>query len=168
MSGAFSVPLTFASIYFNNAPLKFMFAALAVLGVVGACYQVWRDSVSTLRGTIADRDAEIERLKHRPSYDGEHLRLAQLKVDALTDAGKDLVCFLLHNGPTEVDELQKRCQNPAYFSEAAERTRQQKLVIINETGNPGQASVKYFWEVNPQFRIVMQDLLGMRETRYFL
>jgi hypothetical protein len=50
-----------------------------------------------LQATIADKDAEIERLKYR-DYDVEHLRLAEGKVNALSDESKDLVYFLLHHG----------------------------------------------------------------------
>lgn len=127
MSGAFSVPLTVAAIYFRNAPLKLLFAFLAAQGVVGACYQVWRDSVSTLQAAIATRDSEIERLKHRP-YDEEHRRLAESRVNALTDAGKDLVYFLLHQGEMESEELKRRCQQPVYFDDALQRARGQGLV----------------------------------------
>jgi len=62
MSGAASVPLAACAIYFQNAPLKGLFACLAAFGVIGACYQVWRDSVSALLATIAARDAEAQRL----------------------------------------------------------------------------------------------------------
>jgi hypothetical protein len=62
MSGGASVPLAALAIYFNNAPLKGLFACLAAFGVIGACYQVWRDSVSTLLATIAARDTEAQRL----------------------------------------------------------------------------------------------------------
>jgi hypothetical protein len=73
MSGAASVPLSFFAVYFHNASLKSLFACLAALGVVWGCYKVWRDSVATLQTTIEERDAEIDRLKHR-DYDVEHPR----------------------------------------------------------------------------------------------
>jgi hypothetical protein len=167
MSGAFSVPLTFAAIYLQKAPLKLGFACLAALGVVGACYQVWRDSVIALQAEIATRDGEIERLKHRP-YDDEHRRLAERKVNALTDAGKDLVYFLLHHGEIESNELERHCQNPTYYNEAIQRPREGGLVIATARPIAGRSSVHYFWSINPEFRPVLQDLLGKRVARYFL
>jgi len=62
MSGGASVPLAALAIYFHNAPLKILFACLTAFGVVGACYQVWRESVSALLATIAARNAEAQRL----------------------------------------------------------------------------------------------------------
>lgn len=63
MSGAASVPLAFAAIYLPNPPLKLLFGCLAAFCVIGACYRVWRDSVSRLQATIEARDSEIERAK---------------------------------------------------------------------------------------------------------
>jgi hypothetical protein len=118
--------------------------------------------------TIAVRDTEIENLKHRP-YDEEHRRLAERKVNALPDESKDLVHFLLHYGETEAEELLKHCQNPTYCNSAVQRARLDGLVVDTKTGNPGQASSRYFWKINPKFEIVLQDLLGKRENpRYFL
>jgi cytidylate kinase len=91
MSGAASVPLAVCAIYFPNAPLKVLFCFLAAFSVVWACYRVWRDSVRTLLTSIETRDAEIEKLNHKLNhrdYDEEHRRLAELKVNALTEAAK--------------------------------------------------------------------------------
>jgi len=167
MSGAASVPLACLAIYFPNAPLKFLFACLAAVGVLGACYQVWRDSVSTLQATIKTQDSEIEKLKHRP-YDEEHLRLAERKVNALTDPGKDLVYFLLHHGEMESNELQRHCQNPASYDEAVQRARNESLVVGIQREILGRSGVNYFWMINPKFAEVLKDLLGARESRYFL
>jgi hypothetical protein len=68
MSGALSVPLIFAAIYFQGAPLKLMFACVAVLALVQGCFVVWRDSMNTALRTIAAQNAEIEKLSHR-DYD---------------------------------------------------------------------------------------------------
>ena len=62
MSGGFSVPLTAAAIFWPNAPLRLLFACLAAIAVVTACYFVWRDSVTEAQAKIAVRDAEIKRL----------------------------------------------------------------------------------------------------------
>jgi len=167
MSGVFSVPLTFAAVFLQNPPLKLLFACLAALGVVGACYQVWRDSVIALQADIAKRDSEIERLRYR-AYDDEHLRLAEKKVNALTEAGKDLVCFLLHHGEMENGELQGRCQNQAYYEEAIRRARDERLLVATQRAIVGRTGVHLFWNINPEFRTVLQDLLGRREARYFL
>ncbi len=167
MSGAASVPLACLAIYFPNAPLKLLFACLAALGVIGACYQVWRDSVSTLQVTIKAQDAEIEKLKHRP-YDAEHRRLAERKVNALTDPGKDLVHFLLHHGQMESSELQRHCQNPALYDEAVQRPRNEKLVVGIQREILGRSGVHSFWMINPEFAEVLKDLLGARDSRYFL
>jgi hypothetical protein len=63
MSGAASVPLTIAAIFFPHPPLKFLFAVLAAYGVVQACYLVWRDSLREAQGTIAKQKKEIEQLR---------------------------------------------------------------------------------------------------------
>lgn len=167
MSGALSVPLTIAAIYFPNAPLKALFACLAGFSVVLACYRVWRDSVSALQRTIAARDAEIEKLAHRP-YDEEHRRLAEQKLNSLPDFSQDLIYFLLHHGEIENGELQKRCQNPSIYNEALARARNEKLILDLPRQKVGRAGVDYFWKVNPEFQIILQDLLGKRDTRYFL
>jgi hypothetical protein len=175
MSGGASVPLAALAIYFHNAPLKILFACLTAFAVVGACYQVWLDSVSALQKTIGERDneiakrsAEIEKLKHR-DYDEEHRRLAERKVNALSEESKDLVYFLLHHGEMEADELKRHCQNPAYYDSAVQRASLERLVLGTQRGNVGRASVAYFWKVNPQFENVLRDLLGKRENpRYFL
>jgi len=166
MSGAASVPLAICAIYFPNAPLKVLFTCLAAFSVVGACYQVWRDSVRSLHATIATRDAEIEKLKRRP-YDEEHKRLAEGKVNKLSEVGKDLVWFLLHYGETEYNDLWKRCRHTPELNDAVQRARREGLVIDIRTGNPGQATDRYFWKINPQFETVLQDLLGSRKTTYF-
>ena len=167
MSGAASVPVACLAIYLHNAPLKLLFACVAALGVIGACYQVWRDSVSTLQATIKAQDSEIENLKHR-SYDEEHLRLAERKVNALTDPGKDLVYFLLHHGEMESNELQRRCQNPASYDEAVQRARDERLMVGIPREILGRSGVHYFWMINSEFAEVLKDLLGARESRYFL
>jgi hypothetical protein len=178
MSGGASVPLAFLAIYFENAPLKGLFACLTAFGVLGACYQVWRDSVSSLQKTVAERDAEtakrdieigkldaeIEKLKHRP-YDEEHRRLAESKVGGLSEVNKDLVCFLLHYGQTEANELLTRCKVPQEFN--VQRARDAGLVVDIRTGNPAQETARYFWKINPLFETVLQDLLGARKTIYF-
>jgi hypothetical protein len=166
MSGAASVPLVFCAIYFPNVPLKVLFIVLAVFSVVGACYQVWRDSVSKLQAAVAARDAEIERLKHR-DYDEEHKRLAESKVNVLSEMSKDLVCFLLHYGENEADELRKRCRHEPEFNDAVQRAREAGLVVDRQTGNAGQSTLRYFWKINPEFKVVLQDLLGRRKTTYF-
>jgi len=166
MSGGASVPLTVLAIYFPNAPLKILFVCLAALGVVWACYRVWHDSVKALQETIESRDAEIEKLKHRP-YDEEHKRLAEEKVSKLSELSKDLVCFLLHYGEVEADELRKRCRHEPEFSNAVQRARGEGLVMDIRTGNPGQSTDRYFWKINPRFEIVLRDLLGNRKTSYF-
>jgi hypothetical protein len=122
--------------------------------------------VSALNATIAARDAEIERLRHRP-YDEEHRRLAELKVNALTEASKDLVYFLLHQGITEADELEKRCQHSPEYNNSLQHARREGLIVDTQMGNPGRSSVRYFWEVNPRFETVLQDLLGKRAAHYF-
>ena len=146
-----------------------MFASSAVCSLVWAFYRVWRDSLLVAQETITCRDVEIEKLKHRP-YDAEHRELAQRKVDALTDSGKDLVRFLLHNGEIETDELKKRCQNPAYFDEALQRTRTEMLIVADPREIKGRSGVHYFWKINPHFQEVLRDLdlTGRREPRYFL
>ena len=167
MSGAASVPLTFFATYFPHAPLKILFACLAAFSVARACFLVWRDSMSELQATITARDAEIAKLKHR-DYDDEHFRLAERKFNALTDPGKDLVHFLLHRGETEGSELEKRCQQPAYYNEAVQRARIEGLVVFAERPKVGRSGVYYVWSINPEFKAVLQDLVGKREVRHFL
>jgi len=161
------VPLAICAIYFPNAPLKVLFTCLAAFSVVGACYQVSRETVAERDAEFEKRNAEIEALKHRP-YDEEHRRLAERKVNALTESGKDLVYFLLHHGEFEAEDLRRRCQNPAYFDEAIQRARDERLVIATLKEMMGRTGVHYFWKINPEFTAVLQDLLGKRESRYFL
>lgn len=175
--GVLSIPLTICAIYFPNVSLKILFAALAALSVVWACYRVWCESVDALRATIrtrdiemqatiATRDAEIEKLKHRP-YDEEHRRLAENKVGGLSEVSKDLVSFLLHYGETEANELLKKCRHEPEFNNAVQRARIEGLVQDIRTGNPAQCTERYSWKINPQFETVLQDLLGSRKTTYF-
>ena len=166
MSGGASVPLAALAIYFNNAPLKALFACLAAFGVVAACYQVWVDTVSGLQKTIAEGDTEIKRLKQR-AYDEEHRRLAEGKVENLSEVSKDLVWYLLHYGETETTELWKKCRHTPEFNDATQRARDAGLVLDSRTGNPGQGRDRYFWKINAQFETVLQDLLGDRKTVYF-
>lgn len=105
--------------------------------------------------------------KHR-DYDEEHRRLAGRAVNSLSEASKDLVYFLLHRGKTEAEELRRHCQHTPEYDDAVQRARQAGLVVDSQTANPGRSSVTYFWEVNPQFKSVLQDLLGKRDARYFL
>lgn len=122
MSGGASVPLAALAIYFHNAPLKILFACLTAFGVVGACYQVWRDSVRGLQATIETREAEIEKLKHRP-YDEEHRRLVESKISGLSEMSKDLIFFLLHYGETENSDLWKRCRHTPELNDAVQRAQ---------------------------------------------
>lgn len=165
MSGAASVPLAFSAIYLANPPLKVLFACLAVFSVVGACYQVWRDSMRDLQGTIAERDAEIEKLKHRP-YDEAHRQLADSKLNAISEASKDAVYFLLHHGKTEAEEFRKKCKHDPEFFPAIERARDAGL-LLHIVGEQYRSTGTHFWEVKPAFNVVLQDLLGKRQTTYF-
>lgn len=94
--------------------------------------------------------------------------MAERKVNALTDSGKDLVYFLLHHGEMESNELERHCQNPAYYNEAIQRAREEGLAIATARPIAGRSGVHHFWSINPEFRPVLQDLLGKREVRYFL
>ena len=169
LAGGFSVLATACSVYFPTVPLKALCAFLAAIGLVWACYRVWRDSLIAAQATIHERDLQIEKLKHR-SYDVEHLRIAQSKVNALTDGSRDLVYFLLHNGETEGEDLQRCCQNPTYFDEALQRPRNEKLIVAEARNVAGRSGVQYFWKINPQFQDVLQDLdlSAKREPRLFI
>ena len=169
LTSIFSIPATVCSIYFPTAPLKFIFAILVVCSIVWACFQVWRDSLLSAQKIIDGRDVEIKTLKHR-DYDVQHLESTKRKVNALTDGGKDLVHFLLHNGEIETEDLRKRCQNPTYFDEALARPQNELLIVAEARGIVGRSGVHYFWKVNPKFEVVLEDvdLNGKREPRLFL
>ena len=166
MSGGLSVPLTFAAIYFQNAPLRVLLGLLAVTCLLQACYQVWRDSVSELQVKIAGLDSDIEILKHR-DYDEEHKRLAQQKLGQLREISLDLICLLLHHGKIEQEDLRKHCQHDPEFNEAIQRARELDLIRNSMEPIPGRAGLQYFWKVNPAFEIVLQDVLGKRRAVFF-
>jgi hypothetical protein len=154
-----------------------------------ASYRVWRNERRFAYAQVRDagfakereiealrlaKDQEIESLKverdalkNRP-YDDDHKRLAEDKVNKLSEASKDLVHFLLHHGKTEGADLEQHCLHMPQFNEAVQRARGEALVLASQTtGNQGRSGIKYFWEVNPHFEPVLQDLLGKREPRYF-
>ncbi len=166
MSGGASVPLAAFAIYLSKPPLKLLFAVLAVGCLVYSCFRVWHDSVNELMETISGQSAEIERLKHR-DYDEEHRRLAERKLGALSELGKDLIWFLLHHDRTESDELRRRCQHEPEFNDAIQRAREQDLVRPTMAPIVGRPGYQHFWEVNPQFLTVLQDLSGRRNVVYF-
>lgn len=116
---------------------------------------------------IESLKAETAALKHRP-YDAEHLRLAEGKLNKLSEMSKDLLWYLLHYGKTEADELQnQRCRHSPEFNEAVQRARDAGLVKNSYTGDMYRPSARYFWEINPHFEAVLRDLLGDRKTSYF-
>ena len=57
-----------------------------------------------LAENAASSGKDSPKLRH---YNEEHRRLAQQKVNALSEAGKDLVYFLLHHGKTEAASTQR-------------------------------------------------------------
>jgi predicted nucleotide-binding protein len=115
---------------------------------------------------IESLKAEVDSLKHL-SYDEEHRRLAEGKVNKLPEESKDLVWFLLHHGKQELEDLRKHCTHDPLFNDAVQRAREAGLVIGTQEGNPARASVLYFWEVNSEFKTVLQDLLGKRAQGFF-
>ena len=117
-------------------------------------------------GEIASLKAERDLLKHRP-YDEEHLRLAEGKVNKLSEVSLDLVWYLLHYGKTEAIELRKHCKHEPEFDDAVQRARDAGLVKDSYTGDMYRPSARFFWEVNPAFEAVLRDLLGNRKTSYF-
>jgi hypothetical protein len=166
LTGIFSIPATVCSIYFPAAPLKFIFAILVVCSIVWACFQVWRESLMAAQASVAAlRDAN-EKLKERP-YDVEHRRLAENKVDTLSEVSKDLVWFLLHHGETEGEELLKRCLQSPEYNDAVQRAREAGFVLDTQKGKPGRASISCTWKINPEFENVLKDLLGNRKPVYF-
>jgi hypothetical protein len=177
MSGPLSVPFAALALWVPSASQKAVWACLAVLSVLFASYRVWRNerryASAQLEAIMSAKDTEIESLKaerdslKRRPYDEEHRQLAESKVNKLSEVSKDLVCFLLHHGKTEAEELRKHCQHDPEFNDAVQRAREAGLVLNTQTGNPGRSSVLYFWEVNPQFETVLRDLLGKRVAQFF-
>jgi hypothetical protein len=159
ISGRLSLPLQSTASYLRSVA--------HVKGLAGGVPEAAaRDSASALQKTIAERDTEIEKLKHRP-YDEEHRRLAEGKVNGLREISKDLVWYLLHYGETETNDLMRRCKHAPEYLDAVQRARETGLVLDIRTGNPGQGTEKYSWKINPEFKVVLQDLLGGRKTTYF-
>jgi hypothetical protein len=121
MSGAASVPLAALAIYFNNAPLKVLFACLAAFGVVVACYQVWRDSVSDLQAIIAERDAEIaakeqELCSLRNPFSGAKWENFLFKLETLDALEKYVLyhfvlqgCHMLEDDGVEITKSKFHC-----------------------------------------------------------
>lgn len=187
MSGPLSVPFAALALWVSNGRLKALWGCLAVLSAGFASYRVWRAErrygTAELRAVRSAADREIENLKSttnkeienlkaerdaaklRP-YDEEHRRLAEAKVSKLPEESKDLVWFLLHHGKQESEELRKHCTHDPLFHAAVQRAREAGLVLDTQE-NPGRPNARYFWEVNPEFKAVLQDLLGRRESRFF-
>jgi hypothetical protein len=177
MSGPLSVPFAALALWSSSRNPKVIWGCLAALCVVFASYRVWRServrASAQLEAVRSAKDQEIESLKaerdalKRRPYDEEHRRLAEQKLNTLSEAGKDLVYFLLHHGKTEAEELRKQCKHDPEFNDAVQRARDAALVVGTQRGEPYRSSVTYFWEVNPHFEAVLQDLLGNRKTVYF-
>lgn len=125
------------------------------------------------RGLSVQKENDIERLKReldaakRRPYDEEHRRLAEQKVGALSEAGKDLIYFLLHTGRTESEELRRHCLHDPEFNGAVQGARSLGLVLGTMEPIVGRAGHQYFWEINQKFEIVLQDLLGRRNAHFF-
>jgi len=188
MSGPLSVPFAALALWVSSASQRVLWGCLALLCAVFSSYRVWRneraranvelgavrskkdEEIGSLRSTknqeIESLKAERDALKHRP-YDDDHRRLAEQKVSKLSEVSKDLVHFLLHHGRTEAEDLRKHCWQDPEFNDAVQRAREAGLVVSSQVGNPARPSVLYFWEVNPEFKAVLQDLLGSREAIFF-
>jgi len=146
---------------------------LIIVGVFRGAQALVAEKNKEIATVRSAKDKEIESLKNerdllkqRP-YDEEHRQLAEGKVNKLSEVSKDLVCYLLHYGETEADDLQKRCKHSPEYNDAVQRARDAGLVIDTQVGNPGRSSVRYLWKVNPKFETVLEDLLGQRKTIYF-
>lgn|GEM_PF-3204143 len=167
ISGAFSVLLTIAAIFLPHPPLKVLFLCLAAFAWVIASYLVWRDSLRSANETIEQLDAEIRRLK---DFDESQEQLAEEKLKALNDDSIDAVCFLLHHGETEIQELEKHCSlqpGTRLFNDALQQARGVGFIIQVQAPVPGRASVKYSWKVKPEFESALRYLLAKRETKWF-
>lgn len=101
---------------------------LGVTVLAVAQYRAYRDLRLKKEKDIQKLKNELDEAKRRP-YDEEHRRLAEQKVDALSDAGKDLIYFLLHNGKTESEELRRHCLHDPEFNGAVQGGREQGLVL---------------------------------------
>lgn len=100
----------------------------------------------------------LERPQHN-EFDLEHRRLAEEKIGKLSQAGKNLVRYLMHHGKTEATELAKQCQPSDQFGEGIQQARGLGLVKDSVTGNPARPGTLYFWEVQPSFETVLRELL---------
>jgi hypothetical protein len=103
-------------------------------------------------------------MKKQPSSEFElkHRQLAESKLNALSEAGKDLVHFLLHHGRTEANDLIAQFKHRPEYGEAIQQARGEGLVKDSATENPARPGTLYFWEINPVFEGALRDLLGRR------
>jgi uncharacterized membrane protein len=156
--------LAIGSVIFTYLPLpvgwrRFFLFGTAVLFVISAYRTAWvlqkqsEAEKKELRG-------EIERLKIKP-YDEAHRKLTADKLQKIAASEKELLRFLLHHGRVEAADLQRACGlSSAAFNQAIQALRREQLVSdVQEKPNPDRASVTYFWQVNPEFRDALQDLL---------
>jgi len=144
MSGLASIILTVVVTFRPTVSQKPLLICLAAIGILYACYQVWRDSMDTALRTI-------ETLSYRP-YDEAHKKLAEMKLEELSEECKDAVNFLLHHGETEGDELVKHCKRTPGCYIDIQRARENRLLVVEEKPIPGRAGVRYWWRVNPVLR----------------
>jgi len=133
----------------------------AVLGLIVAQFLAYRDLRRAKDEDHAHLQREVERLKVRP-YDAEHRKLAEAKVEALSASGRDLLRFLLHRGRTENGQLRLSCQDHhSVFEEALSRARGSGLIMEVYEPGVGRAGVDLCWQVNPQFEVVLKDILAL-------
>jgi hypothetical protein len=130
---------------------------IAILFVVSAYRTAWllhKQSSHEMEG-LRQR---IEELSRKP-YDDAHRKLVEEKLQRMTPGAADLLRYILHHG--RVDSLALHIAfgaNPDFQSQLG-TLYLEGLLSKTEEPNPGRASVKTFWQINPQFVAVLQDLL---------
>ncbi len=122
------------------------------------------------REQIRQRDSEIRRLNDQVTklsvkpYDDAQRKAAEDKLRKSNVTERDLLRFLLQRGRVEHEALVERCQ-------VAEQLRSHALTNLMREGlilrGEERSTVRMvaYWEINPQFRDALRDLLFPRQEQ---
>lgn len=184
MCGPLSVPFGAIAMWWAHAPsAKILWAGLAVLAFFLGSYRVWRNErnsrakeaekleqegraelqrVRRESGTeISALKAEIINLKRRP-YDEELGRQGAALIARLSPEGKILLRHLVTNEPIEVGRRFKTDILQDVQDAELALAYGSGIVRHNEVRSGTGMIIRTEYVVNPQFRMVLQDLLYNR------
>jgi hypothetical protein len=169
MCGPLSVPLGAMAVFWTQAPVKTLWAVLAVVAFFVASYRVWRNerNIRLVEGEKHQQAAQVEiavleeenaRLRRKP-YDEELGRQAAALLGRLSPEGKTLLRHLVTHEPIECGRR--------FRPEIAQDVQDAQVAIAYGSGivrhqefRLGNGNLlRTDYVVNPQFRPVLQDLL---------